>query len=210
MLDRLRKLITILEARQGDNPDVSYELAGKTKKATAAGEFDNITATVTGRTSEKFTKIAKKLSEINDLNKKIKELQAETNDMAKEQMANLFDKEDTALTRYIKTVSIAVTLSKVTPATTTTSSSLDIDGLLESIFAALDEDLHPVIRTLVEQHTKIIDKTSTPRSPSITMKVNESNSGISNLISRLVSWAQRRLVSYDAKIDKIQQAIDNA
>ena len=140
MSEDMRKLINIVEsyrnvlneARIEDNPDVKYELAGATKAKTAAEEFSKITAFISGKTSELFTKLAKKFSEIDRLTKRIQQLRDEVNQEAKDQIDALFNAEDEVYTRYIETVSLSITMSKAIEEQRTQTSNLNVDAFITS------------------------------------------------------------------------------
>ena len=214
----MRKLIDLFEAREIDNPDVSYELAGTTKAKTAAKEFSKITAYVSGRTSEWFTKLAKKFKQIDDLNKQLTELRDEANQEAKDALDALFDAEDEIYTRYVETVSLSITMSKAIQARTTTTEALDIDGFLEDLMQLVDADLLPVVQALVVQHTKIKTKTSAAQQGRVsvtlpkpepteesTLTEDKVREKIANFVARFSAKIMKFATRYDSKLDTIAQ-----
>jgi uncharacterized protein YdcH (DUF465 family) len=153
----MRKLINLFEART-PTADISYALAGTTKGKTAAGDFSKITATVTGRTSEKFTKLAQKFNRIDLLSKEMNALREDVNQEAKDHIEGLFAAEDEVYTRYIDTVSLAITMSKSIESSETTVTDVDLEKFVGELVTVVSADLLPVIEALLAKHTTINKK----------------------------------------------------
>jgi len=109
-------------------------------------------ATVTGKDSEKFTKIAKKLLEIEMAEKRIKELREEIKQHTREDIAALFEEAaDRFKTRRVETMSVVLTLSKDPEPRKTVSWKAVVDELLELV-----TDLNEKIQELIAKHTKLV------------------------------------------------------
>jgi uncharacterized protein YdcH (DUF465 family) len=218
MSEDMRKLINIVEsyrnvlneARIEDNPDVKYELAGATKAKTAAEEFSKITAFISGKTSELFTKLAKKFSEIDRLTKRIQQLRDEVNQEAKDQIDALFNAEDEVYTRYIETVSLSITMSKAIEEQRTQTSNLNVDAFITDVLALVGEDLQPTVEKLLEQHTKISTKIRAAQQGRVSVKIPESTlnesdvlAKVSNFVKGFAAKVMRWAEGYDSKLSNI-------
>ena len=205
----MRKLMMIAEGRQTDNPDVSYELSGTTKKNTLAGIFAKIAATVKGRTSEQYTKLAKKFMEIDVLTKQLGEMRDAANEEAKDMIEQLFDAEDAVYTRYIDTVSLAITMSKDQEATSSESSDLNVNGFLEELMTLVGNDLQPAVEKLLVQHTKITTKTRAGQRGRVSVKLptpiqeSEMTDKIVNYANVFAGKVMNFLGRYDKKLAAI-------
>jgi hypothetical protein len=215
MSNSMRTIMSLLESRREGDPNVSYTLAGSTKGETAAGEFSKITATLKGRTSEEFTKAVQKFKQADDLAKKATDLRNQANDETKALFGTLFDETDSAYTRYLETVSTSVSWAKATPQSTKITSTLNTPKLIELLEDALDKDLLPLLRSLIDQATDVTTKTSAERigalkvkdiKPSKTKPVKEGiGDNIQSLVSRLKSWSSKKINSLNSKIDAINR-----
>jgi len=211
----MRKIMNLLnEARQTDNPDVEYTETGSTKAKTAAKEFSKITAEVSGVTSAKFTRLAKKFKEIDDLNKRIQELRDRANQEAKDSIDEFFNAEDEVYTRYVDTVSLSITMSKAIEEETVQVSETNIQNFVEELYELVDGDLKPMIESLLEKHTKVQTKVRAAQQGRVTVKlpakkesVNEAGVGsmLSGFIKSIVHFVDRFVRGYDRKLANIAQ-----
>jgi hypothetical protein len=205
----MRKLMMIAEGRQNDNPDVSYELSGTTKKNTLAGIFTKIAAAVTGRTSEKYTKLAKKFQEVDILTKQLGELRDAANEEAKNSIEELFDAEDAMFTRYIDTVSLAITMSKDQEATSSESSDLNVNAFLDDLMALVGNDLQPAVTKLLDQHTKVTTKMRAGQRGRVSVKLptpvqeSEMTDKLAAYVSTFAGKVMNFVGRYDSKLAKI-------
>jgi hypothetical protein len=212
----MRTLINLFEDREINNPDVSYELAGTTKAKTAAEEFSKITAYISGRTSEWFTKLAKKFKQIDDLNKQMNELRNEANQEAKDALGDLFNAEDEIYTRYVDTVSLSITMSKAIEAKTTTTETLFIDDFLADLMKLVDTDLLPAVTALVTQHTKITTRTSAAQQGRVTVNLPKpeptaetalNEDGMREKIANFVAKFSAKIMKFNSRYDDKLAAI---
>lgn len=210
----MRSLMMIVEGRQNDNPDVSYELAGKTKKATAAGEFTQVAASVTGNTSGQFTKLAKKFEEVDTLTKQLTVVQADIKQITKDTMADFFDASDAVYTRYIDTVALAMTMSKDQAATSSETSDLNVNAFLEDLMALVGSDLKPAVEKLLTQNTIVKTKLRPAQQGRVSVKmpspVKEGALNENDMMAKIVRYASifagkvtAFLGRYDAKLANI-------
>jgi hypothetical protein len=206
-IPNMRRLMMIVEGRETDNPDVSYALAGSTKAKTAAEEFSKITAKVSGRTSESFTKLAKKLMDIEMLNKQIGQLRDEVSADAKTSIEDLFDAEDEVYTRYIDTVSLSITMSKSIEESSTETSALNVDGFLEDLMILVDGNLRPAVELLLSNHTKVSTKIRAAQKGRVTTKLpileDNVSTMVANFISTFTGKVMKFVTGYDRKLDAI-------
>ena len=187
--DEIRKYINILTEARKDSPHVSYELAGKNKAATLRQEFEKITATLTGPESGKFTKLAKKYKILDMIAKRASERRDELNEQTKQAVDGLFDVEDQWLTRYVDSVSMAVTVAKSTRDEEATTEKFDKDAFLAELYKIADEALLPVIKELEEKYTSIDTKTKKGKPGRLaTVKVKEAE-GDDGMYSRLEEYS---------------------
>lgn len=197
----MRDLINIVES-----DDIEYTRTGSTKAKTAAGDFSKITATVSGRISEKFTKLATKFKQIDSLNKQMQSLRDEANDEAKMHVEELFLAEDAVLTRYINTKSLAITMSKDQEESEVSTTSFDTSGFVADLYELLDDDLEPVIKKLIEVHTKTNVKIRAAQKGKISVKLGESSvlGKLAGFMRNLVLKVTARMQRYDSKLDAIK------
>jgi hypothetical protein len=210
----MRSLMMIVEGRQNDNPDVSYELSGTTKKNTLAKIFTKIAASVTGRLSEKYTKLALKFQEIEVLTTQLGQLRDVANEEAKDAIETLFDAEDAMYTRYIDTVSLAITMSKDQEATSTETSNLNVNDFLEDLMTLVGEDLQPAVSKLLEQHTKVTTKLRAAQRGRVTVNLptpvqegelteGDMTDKITNYAAKFANKVMSYLGRYDSKLNAI-------
>lgn len=210
----MRSLIMIVEGRETNNPDITYTDAGTTKAKTAAREFSKVTASVSGKTSEKFTKLAKKFHEIDTLSKQLEEVRQVANQEAKDTIEALFDVEDEVMTRYVETVSLSITMSKKIEESTTETSALNVDGFLDELMALVGEELAPAVANLLKQHTKVTSRIKPAQQGRVSVTLpspvaegalneNELLDKIANFVSEFARKVMSFVKRYDRKLDAI-------
>lgn len=203
-MNDMRKLINLVEGK-ASNPDVDYAYAGKTKKATDAGDYTQITATVTGSKSAVFTKLSKQYKVMDMIEKRLTERRKEWNEKVKSRVEDLFDAEDELLTRYVDTVSMALTLSKDTLPSTTETETLDVEGFLNALYGLIDDTLVPKVKELEQAYTKIEEKTTPGRRGGLRAKMKESaNEDVSSIASTFKHEADVVVADFDAKLAELK------
>ena len=198
----MRKYINILSESRQEKDGISYEIEGPTKKATAAGEFSKITATLSGPESAKFTRLAKKYKILDMIAKRAAERRDTLNEETREKVQGLFDVEDAVLTRYVETVSLSITLAKATEASTSETRTIDIDGLLAELYETVDEKLIPVIKELEEKYTKIGTKTTKASPGALRVKIKEDLS-----LDGLESYAEQFKLTIMPILDQVSKKL---
>lgn len=194
----IRDLLSVVESvmaeRVTDNPEISY-----------TDEPTKVTATVSGRMSEKYTKLAQKLDEMERLAAEIKALQEETKQSRRDDIAALFSEEDAVLTRVIDTKSVIFTLSKDPKAT----ESVKYAKVLEDLTTHLTPALIEVMEALKKTHTSVVQK-----EPSLKYHMKELEEAMkgtddSSKIMKLVGQVERFLGRYDAALDDVKMDIES-
>lgn len=172
-MNEFRKLMNIMENRV-DGPEVTYRMENDNKSKALQKEFTRVVAQVTGRTSARFTKLAKKFIEIEELNKRVTELRDSTNEENKRIMEGFFDAGDNIYTRVIKTKSIALTMAKDTvekEVRTETFNSAEFMKDLDILMEGLDQEVISSIQLLIEKHTTVENVFQKERKGRITHKL---------------------------------------
>lgn len=172
-MNEFRKLMNIMEGRV-DSSEVTYRMENDNKSKALQKEFTRVVAEVAGRTSTRFTKLANKFIEIEELNKRVKELRDNTNEENKRIMEGFFDAGDSIYTRVIKTKSIALTMAKDTVDKEVQDETFnyaefmkDLDILMEG----LDQEVVSSIQLLIEKHTAVKNVFQKGRKGRITHKL---------------------------------------
>lgn len=178
----MRDYIDLIEART-DNPDVVY-----------TQEPTKVTATVSSRVSEKYTKLVKNMQKIDALTEEIKTLQAEVKQQRREDVAALFDAEDAVFTRVIDTKSAIFTLSKDPKAT----EAPQYKKILEELEKHLTPELIAVLSALKEEHVTI-----TQKEPSLKYDMKSESMGGVSSVDALVAKINRWLPKFDAKLASV-------
>jgi hypothetical protein len=135
---------------------------------------------------------------IEQLEERKNELNAET----KKAVESYFDAEDEVFTRVVETVSMTATLSKLAQPTPKVDYEKVVDELLK---------LMPELTDKVNELKKAATTMSKPKSPMLSVKVNE---GADGLLDKLKSYAKRLYNSvkswgkmYDRKLMKVERML---
>lgn len=165
-----------------------------------------VIAKVTGKESEIFTKIGKRLLEIEEAERRIKELKEEVKDTIRnEKILEIFDQaEDKLKTRKIQTLSLILTISKDPAPRKTVAYKQVLDELLE-MFPELVEKYNE----LVEKYTTITQLEPTVKATPF-FKESEENTGF---FGKIKNWFVRVfdnwLKKYDMKLKRLQKKIES-
>lgn len=186
-------LLDLFEAR---DPKKSYELVE------VKGKLDKIIVKLTGTESARYTKMAKRYTEINSELKKLQEERDKMNDdIKKDILENYFDAEDAVATRIIETISLTAQLAK----TSTPSPKIDNDKVLDALLELMP-DLKDKVKELQKQFTSI----PSPKTPALSVKVSEGavsdawadfKKKATALLKSITSWGK----TYDKKLAKIKE-----
>ncbi len=165
-----------------------------------------VIAKVTGKESEIFTKIGKRLLEIEEAERRIKELKEEVKDTIRnEKILEIFDQaEDKLKTRKIQTLSLILTISKDPAPRKTVAYKQVLDELLE-MFPELVEKYNE----LVEKYTTITQLEPTVKATPF-FKESEENTGF---FAKIKNWFVRVfdnwLKKYDMKLKRLQKKVES-
>jgi len=165
-----------------------------------------VIAKVTGKESEIFTKIGKRLLEIEEAERRIKELKEEVKDTIRnEKILEIFDQaEDKLKTRKIQTLSLILTISKDPAPRKTVAYKQVLDELLE-MFPELVEKYNE----LVEKYTTITQLEPTVKATPF-FKESEENTGF---FTKIKNWFVRVfdnwLKKYDMKLKRLQKKVES-
>jgi type IV secretory pathway VirB4 component len=187
------------------------EIEYKEKKVT--GLLDRVTAKLTGKKSEIFTKLAKRYKEIDNAIKILGEEREALNEKVKTHMVEMFDAEDEVLTRVIESVSLTATLSKRTPESTKSVESFDTEGFITQLYNELPE-LENQLNELVKRFKVVREVTVAEKSPALRVKIEEDEDMDQNLLNKIEEYSglvyakiSKNLMEYDRKILPIINAV---
>ncbi len=186
-----RKLINIInESRNLDNPDIEYK-----------DETDKVIANLKSYNSQTYTKLAQKIQRMALLKEEIKVLEDEVKDIARSNIADLFDAEDAVKTRIVDTVSFIFKLTK--------DPALTISPKYKEILSELEKHLTPQLIAILEALKKQLT-TETQKSPALSLKpkdapalpkLDEAVGGIFSRFKEMVfDWAK----SYDRRLNHLK------
>lgn len=200
------KWVDLLEARQ---PSDTIEYADS-----IANKIERVTATLRGRDSEAYTKLAQKLEKIEILSKEVDTLKKEVKSTDRQIVADLFDADDTVRTRVVETVSVTLQLTKDPKAT----ESPQYSKILAELEKSLTPDLIKVLEGLKKKYVTVIqkepalsyefkDKTLSAKNESRITEgfVSDVIAGLGRFLQIINVWARR----YDAKLDAIKAQLNS-
>lgn len=147
--------------------------------------------------SQTYTKLARNVAKIKELEEVVKELKNENLQAAREEIADLFDSEDVIKTRVIKTVSLIIQITK-DPEPTREPQYKDI---LEELTNHLTPELIAVLDNL--KNTMV---TVTQKKAALSIKpIDEDRFSdfFANMKQKIFGWAKR----YDQKLDALYAAL---
>lgn len=164
-----------------------------------------VVSTATGKDSEYFTKIAKRLLEIEAAERKLTDMKNEVKGQLREDVAKIFDKAEDALkTRKIETLSVFITLSK-NPEPRQVVQWKEVVVELMSLF----EDLHEQIESIIQKYTKYVETDPSVRvsikDPDLFKEsaIGDIGSKISEFWKKFRNWLNR----FDKKLISIKKKI---
>lgn len=166
---------------------------------------DKTIATVTGRVSERYTKLTKMIAEVKKKEKEVAELKKQINTKAFEGFDDLFNASDRVKTCVIKTVSLSVQLSKATEA-----KSVKYAKVLEELSEHLTPELSEMMDELLEKYTSTVKRAST-----LKYDLNESVI-VEGFLDKLKAWFAKFLdhvkkwcKTYESQLDRLQAELDS-
>ena len=154
-----------------------------------------------GRDSEKYTKLANRIEQLQELETEIKDIKKAIKSETKELIGDLFEAEDTVFTRVVETVSVVFTMSKDPKPTESVSYA--------KVLTALTEHLTPELIEKLEELKKAYTSTS-QREPSLSIKrefVDNSQQQLLNYCYTIKQNFQYWAQAYDRKLNQIKQML---
>lgn len=191
---KLTDIITLTEGKR--LPDVEY------KEKKVKDKVERITLELTGKHSEKFTKLASKFKEVKESLEELTDVKNEMNEHIKAEALELFDAEDEILTRVIETVSMTVTISKKTVEEKSKTDYEKAIKMLSEMVPELTDKINDVIKACTEV-------TKNEKSPALRVDIKEDMSDIINmakkkflsLYKKIKSWMN----SFDSKLKAVKK-----
>lgn len=177
------------------------------KEGKLKGALDKVTAVLSGKKSEVFTKIAQEYKRIDDEIDKLQKERNELNDKVKTKMAAMFDATDEVYTRIIESVSLVANLSKRTPDHTKTVETFDAEGMLEELAETMPE-LTEQLTYLRSKYTTIKEVTVKAKSPALRVNIKEAEDmdmdiAIQEYSDLVANKVLNNLYNYDMKIKNL-------
>lgn len=170
-----------------------------------------VVAFATGKESEYFTKIAKKLVELDVAEKKLAEAKAEVKSQLRQDVLRIFNQAEDALkTRKIETLSMFIAVSKV-PEPRRTVQWKEVVTEISKLFDGLQDQIDAII----EKYTKYVEVEPSVKveikNPDI-FKEDAPSEGLPEKIKifyqrfkKWVVWFDSKLISLKKKIRKMLQ-----
>jgi hypothetical protein len=184
------------------HPDISYKADMK------GGQVTKVTAFLKSYESGRFTKLGRNLLEVEQLEKRVKELKEDTKQEARDLLADLFHAEDAACTRVVDTVGFLFEMSKNPKPTETVKYS----KVLEELEVMMPE-LKDVLSTLIAKHTSApVQKTASLKATDKAPKTEESISEgfgdkLKGFFGKLKAWVDSWGAKYDSKLDALKREV---
>jgi hypothetical protein len=216
VIDEIKKYKNILnEARIGGDPDIAYTMGAKTKKAEGSGDFDSVTAQLSGMKEKIPNKLAEKSLELKNTIESLEDERVKLHATIGEGSKSIFDASDAVLTRYIETSKAIITLSKETQDIASAEESVDYEKVLQEIYKLVSKKLIPEIELIVKNNTKVIQKvkkgsatkvmvrTKEPKIESINEDTNEFSNWFNNYEQKVVA----RMEQYDRDLNNIMSNV---
>lgn len=166
---------------------------------------NKVTATVKGHTSAKYTKLAKNIKKIQELQKEIEVLEEEAKADARSTISDLFKAEDEVKTRVVDTVSFTLTLSKTPEPTQTVAYAKvmkELEGHLTPELIEVLEDLKAKFTTTVQKQAslKMVAKESIDLEEGVIDKLKDY---FKKFLNTITNWCTK----YDTELDKLKQEV---
>lgn len=198
-MDNMRNLINLVEGRIEGNPEVSYT---DTESASAT----KVVAQLNSYKSGVYTKLAMKLTRLEEIKQEAKELTAEIKQHSRENVADLFDAEDAASTRVVDTLQFIFTMTKDPKATESPQ--------YKKILETLEKQFTP---ELTEVYTRLKSEmvTVTQKAPALKVAKKEESiqemlnlrEGIASMFTKIKNAVMRWGQKYDAKLDALKAQV---
>ena len=153
-----------------------------------------------------YTKLAMKLTRLEEIKQEAKELTAEIKQQSRENVADLFDAEDAASTRVVDTLQFIFTMTKDPKATESPQ--------YKKILETLEKQFTP---ELTEVYTRLKSEmvTVTQKAPALKVAKKEESiqemlnlrEGIASMFTKIKNAVMRWGQKYDAKLDALKAQV---
>ena len=195
----MRNLINLVEGRIEGNPEVSYT---DTESASAT----KVVAQLNSYKSGVYTKLAMKLTRLEEIKQEAKELTAEIKQHSRENVADLFDAEDAASTRVVDTLQFIFTMTKDPKAT----ESPQYKKILETLEKQFTPELTEVYTRLKSEMVTVTQKAPALKVAKKDESIQEMlnlREGIASMFTKIKNAVMRWGQKYDAKLDALKAQV---
>jgi len=173
------------------------------------GVLDRVTIKLNESESPQLTKLAHRIAQLRETTERMELLERELTATVKDEMREVFDAEDIALTRVVETAKFVLTLSKEeTAAMKSPTSKTNYESVVKDLVKMMPE-LQEKLDELIKLHTKIEQPKDTVAKLSVKPVKLDENIGvtlmrlISQTYKKIVSWAQ----TYDNRLEALKARI---
>lgn len=216
LVNEMKKYRTILsEARMLGDPEISYTMGAKTKKAEESGDFDSVTAQLSGMKEKIPNKLAEKSLELKNTIEALENERTQLHTTIGEGSKAIFDANDAVLTRYIETSKAIITLSKETQDVASQEETIDYETVLQEIYKLVSKKLIPEIELIVKNNTKIVTKVKKGSATKVMVRAKEPKiESIENSTNETEQWLDTykekvmyRMSQYDQELNNILSTV---
>ncbi len=211
LVNEMKKYRTILsEARMLGDPEINYTMGAKTKKASDAGDFDSVTAQLSGMKEKIPNKLAEKSLELKNTIESLETERTQLHTTIGEGSKAIFDASDAVLTRYIETSKAIITLSKETSDVTSQEEIVDYENVLQEIYKLVSKKLIPEIELIVKNNTKIVEKVKKGSTTKVMVRAKEPKiESIENSTSESEQWLETYKEKVMSRMSQYDQELNN-
>jgi len=199
--------------RKPNDPDIRYQEVPKTKKDPSV--IDSVIAFLSGKKSERFTKMARRYARAKRIEKMLAMEKQKLNAEVKEACEELFEVADQVYTRVVDTATMVFKLSKASETEKTTFDQKAYIAELEQLTEmAVDE-----LEKLRKKHetitkSKVASKLLTPKEKGVSVKTTEANEvGSGNKLHQyacsIADDTKDFLTQWDAKFEALTSKFGN-
>lgn len=201
IVEEIKKYRNVLsEARVVGDPEISYTMSAKTKKAEEAGDFDSVTAQLSGMKEKIPNKLAEKSLELKNTIEALENERTQLHSTIGEGSKAIFDASDAVLTRYIETSKAIITLSKETQDTVSQEEVIDYATVLQEIYKLVNKKLIPEIELIVKNNTKIVEKVKKGSATKVMVRTKEPKIESVELVEVESNETEQWLETYKDKV----------
>lgn len=197
----IQELLKLAEERQ---KGWTYaEKRGKAPKGVegAVGAIEKVVLHLEGSESASVTRLAKRYDRLDISAKLMKDRRDELNNQLKMIGDQLFDAEDSLVTRIVETASYTVSLSASEKGESKPPKKVVDYEKAYAELAALVPELTAKVEEITAKYTEMVKQKDTPMALKVKAKVNEGMmETLKSFVSRIVSWAK----GYDKKLSALK------